>query len=88
MKKKTFLVSLVCTIIIGTTGYIGDQTYEKNKVTSESKLFLENIEALADIESYKAWEVISSPCPPPIEYKKSVTCKRVGDADDCMPSDC
>ena len=33
MKKKTFLVSLVCTIIIGTTGYIGYQTYEKNQMS-------------------------------------------------------
>ncbi|WP_443688615.1 NVEALA domain-containing protein, partial [Paraprevotella xylaniphila] len=84
MKLKTTLVSLIGAMVIGTTGYVGYQTYEKNKAANKSDLFLENIEALADNESYKGWEVISSPCPYPIDYKNSVTCKRFGDADDCV----
>lgn len=88
MKLKTTLVSLIGAMVIGTTGYVGYQTYEKNKAANESDLFLENIEALANNESYKGWEVISSPCPYQIDYKNSVTCKRFGDADDCVPSDC
>ena len=48
MKMKTTLASLIGAMVIGTTGYVGYQTYEKNKVASESDLFLENIEALAE----------------------------------------
>lgn len=44
---KTTLASLIGAMVIGTTGYVGYQTYEKNKVASESDLFLENIEVLA-----------------------------------------
>ena len=47
MKMKTTLASLIGAMVIGTTGYVGYQTYEKNKVASESDLFLENIEVLA-----------------------------------------
>ena len=47
MKIKTTLASLIGAMVIGTTGYSGYQTYEKNKTTTESDLFLENIEVLA-----------------------------------------
>ena len=64
MKMKTTLASLIGAMVIGTTGYSGYQTYEKNKTTTESDLFLENIEALAE---YEDDEKKPTTCPSPYD---------------------
>lgn len=51
MKMKTTLVSLVSAMFIGTTGYVGYQTYQTNMKINESELLLENIEVLANGEA-------------------------------------
>lgn len=51
MKRRTFFTTLVSTIIIGTSGYWGYQSYQINTRTNENELFLMQIEALAKDES-------------------------------------
>lgn len=83
--KKKILIGLFAAIIIAISGY--NVCLSKNK-TQLLDLVMSNYEALAnDSESGGGYNVFTSQCPPPIQYKTAVSCQS-GGREECYPSDC
>lgn len=53
MKSRTFLMSLIATMAIGSTGTLGYQYYSTSIVNKQSDLLLENIEVLASDDEFE-----------------------------------
>lgn len=73
MKMKTTLVSLFSAMFIGTTGYVGYQTYQTNMKINESELLLENIEVLANGEASGGYA-----------WSDPIDCTGIGTGDYCV----
>lgn len=85
MKKKIF-VTLVVAVGVAFAGYNVMKSENNGKKLSD--LVSANIEALAGGEiGTGVYKRSTSKCPPPVEYKTSVSCSR-GGTEDCSPSDC
>lgn len=85
MKKKILLSGLIA-IIFAVSGY---NVYLSKKKVQLVDLIMSNYEALAsDAEvGTGRYTVYTYQCPPPIQYKTSVSCQS-GGHDECYPSDC
>lgn len=84
MKKRLFFSTLTAAVVL-TAGYCG---YRHVVNSSESDLFLANVEALSRSEISYGFDKYINPCPRPNEYKKQVACVKYGTDPNCMPSDC
>lgn len=89
MMKRKFFAPLMGAVVLGVTAYAGYRTYDAYAEKQvESGLLLENIEAFAQYgEIPTGWETLSGPCSYP-SVKYWVTCKKGGEDDNCMNSDC
>ena len=85
MKKKGFIVVFIIAVAI-VAGY---NMYQSRKIVGLSNLVVANIEALANDDEVKlGYEVTTSQCPYPVEYKTSVSCSSGGEEPECSASDC
>lgn len=84
MKKRILLAGSFMLAVVAATG--GYHVFNSNS-SLEGTLLMENVEAITNVEIKGNYTRGTYPCPPPVEYKKMVTCKSGGD-EDCMPSDC
>jgi len=84
MKKRLFFSALSAAVVL-TAGYCG---YRHVVNSSDSDLFLANVEALSRSEISYGYDKHTYPCPRPNEYKKQVVCVKYGKDPNCMPSDC
>lgn len=85
MKKKIFGAVVVVAIAVGAM-----MNVNLNNSTSQSiSLRLSQVEALAgENEGIKPYKKVTADCPPPNQYKKSVSCPSGNTDATCSPSDC
>ena len=82
--KKTVFTALGAAVLFSAS-YIG---YRQVSNSSESDLFLANVEALSRSEISYGYDRQTFPCSGNVSYKQQVVCTKYGDDPNCMPSDC
>ena len=90
MKKKFFLM-LPCIAAVAIATFVGKKTFESHAFMRDA-LFAQNVEALSLPTEKGGWKAVTSPCPPPIEYKRATVCSfgfgKEYNLFACMNSDC
>ena len=91
-KKKIFIgifAVAIVTLIVVNMSLSGLTLNDSKKIMMRlSEVEAYASEAGGEIQPIKRYAPITSDCPPPVEYKKSVSCPFGSTASECYSSDC